>query len=61
MKTFLLDVVDVDMKDEDGKIIGTQKYSVFEDEYGKYVEMYFDETGKQKVYITNKKHILSGE
>jgi len=60
-ENFLLDVVDIDMKDEDGKVIGTRKYSVFEDEYGKYVEIYFEGTGKQKVYITNKKQILSGE
>jgi hypothetical protein len=54
-KFFLLDVVDVDMRDnETNEIIGTQKYSVFKDEYGKYIEMCIEGNEKQKIYLNKK-------
>jgi len=57
MKTFLIEVVDINTIDkETGEIIETRKYPVSEDKYGKYYEIYFEDIGMQKIYITNAKY-----
>lgn len=51
MKTFLIEVVDVSLLDESDNLIDKQQYPVFEDERGKYIEIYFYGSGKRKHYL----------
>jgi hypothetical protein len=54
-KKFLIESIDVMFLDEDEKgnpvAISKQKHPVFEDENGKYVEIYFADIGKRKHYL----------
>lgn len=52
---FLIEVIDVMFLDEDENgnptTISSQKHVVLEDEFGKYIEIYFSDIGKRKHYL----------
>jgi hypothetical protein len=60
MKTFLIEVVDVSVLDESDNLIDKQQYPVFEDELGKYIEIYFYGSGKRKHYLKDNTAEIGG-
>jgi len=51
VKTFLIETTDVTFLDENNNVITIKKYPVFTDEFGKYIEISFFDTRKQKYYL----------
>jgi len=60
MKNLFLDkVVDVLILDEDGEEVSSKKYFVDEDEFGEFIEIYFDDIGKRKYYLKDNEKSFS--